>query len=226
MLLDNWPETIISKDGYCEKCICLCKFCSKYVDNKNVILRKTAKGNKIRYCEQCLRDKREPKGTKYRYDIILDDKNFHTGWKKVQMIIKCTRCKRDLWVKYKSLQKVCNRCSGKKTKDKLVDPSDNNNRYKLVKGKWELYEVANKCKKCLLMYWVKKDNISSNNLFGMCSNCNPSTETDKYKYDKKNQLWIFYRKRTNCKVCDKIKWMYVDENNPDIFICKKCSNCT
>lgn len=225
MLLDDWPETIICKGGLCEKCIYLCKFCNKYIDDNRAFFRFTKKGTKIRYCESCLREKREPKNTKYQYDILIKDDNIHTGWKKSQQIIKCDKCKKKIWIKYRSNQTRCGRCSGKKkVTDKLVDPSNNNKRYKLSDDKWILTEVKSKCPKCLSGYWVKKENAKDKKCINLCSNCNPSDDTKRYKYDKKKQIWIFYREKTGCQLCNNVKWMFIDQDNPDIRICKKCTN--
>lgn len=225
LLLDDWPETIISKNGLCEKCTHLCKFCNKYLDDKKAIIRFTKKGTPIRYCEDCLRNKREPKDNNYQYDILVKDDNVHVGWKKIMKAISCENCNKKIWVKYKSDQSKCNKCMGwGKKKDKLVNPSNDNKKYKLVNNSWKLGEVKGKCKKCLLPFWIKKDNVKYGKLMRLCQNCNPSNDTKKYKYDKKKQIWIFYRERVACDKCQNVKWIFLDLDNKSIRICKKCSS--
>jgi len=213
ILKNNWPEDIIV-NGKCNKCSKLCIKCEKNIPAQKVIYKE-----EDRYCYDCFDKENRPIENEIKYSYITkkceNGKRF-IGWKKTHQKKKCDKCKRIYWQFMNNKKTTCKRCIQRKTS--IQDPSDNENKYILIKEKWILDEKKFICNKCFNTVWTKRKNIIGNRKTYRCSNCNPGTDYKKYKYDKKNQKWLLYKQRKECTTCDVKKWLFTKEKGH----CKKC----
>lgn len=223
MLKNNWPIDIIVH-GLCDKCNHLCYKCEKYIEHEKAIYKE----EKEKYCQQCFEDKYMPivsKGKEEELYVAVVQKQEEgqefIRWKKTHEGAICEICGEEYLKNVRQRVNKCNKCNRKKGQRRMKNPSDANNRYKQdEKGEWKKAEKRKKCIRCYNSIWMRVENVETEDNKYYCPHCSPSVEDEKYKYDKKKQRWVMYKKRIECKKCGVKKWLLGKNMREEI--CIKC----